>query len=136
MSIYEKIKQSIKDSGRLIYWYDAKGKLLVVDSSKSASRKKLLKTNYEGELYRLALTFHTGNKYGQGGPIAVHCRKFNLIDKKIIKIQGKKNGIIWFNKGFLETERIWDNSWLEIIIKKLRGNLELGFGITDFTMIF
>jgi hypothetical protein len=136
MSIYEKIKQSIKDSGRLIYWYDAKGTLLVVDSSKSASRKKLIETNYEGELYRLALTFHTGIKFAQGGPIAVHCRKFNLIDKKIIKIQSKKNGIIWFNKDYLETRRKWDETWLKIIINQLRGNLELGFGITDYTMIF
>ncbi len=131
-SRYEKIRQSIKDSGRLIYWYDAKGKLLVVDSSKSASRKKLLKTKYEGDLYRLALTFHKGEMLGQGGPIAVHCRTFKLEDKQIIKVPGNKNGVIWFEKDWLETNRVWEELWLQIIIKKLTGSFKFGFGIYMF----
>lgn len=61
---YEDIKNSIKESGKLIYWYTEDGKLLVVDSSKKASRKKLLKTKYEGNLYRFSITFHRGQKFG------------------------------------------------------------------------
>jgi hypothetical protein len=129
MATYEEIRQSIKDSGRLIFWYDAKGKLLVVDSSKSASRKKLLKTKYEGETYRLAITFHTGTHFGQGGQLAVHCRKFIIEDNKIIKVKGDKNGTIWFEKDWLETRRKWDELWLDIIINRLINNFNFGIGI-------
>ena len=44
---YEEIRDSIKGSGRKIFWFDSKGNELVVDTSKSSSRKKLLKSkNY------------------------------------------------------------------------------------------
>ena len=135
-SKYDKIRDTIKESGKLIYWYDSNGKLLVTDSSKSASRKKLLKTKYEGNLFRLSITFHTGKKVGQGGPIAVHCRTFNLEKndsvKTIVKVPGYKNGIVWFDKKWLEVEREWDETWLKIIVKKLMGNLKFGIAITTF----
>lgn len=131
-SKYDKIRDSIKESGKLIYWYDSNGKLLVTDSSKSSSRKKLLKTKYSGDLFRLSITFHTGKKIGQGGPIAVHCRTFKIEDSKIVKISGYKNGIVWFDKKWLEVEREWDESWLSIIVKKLKGNLKFGIAITTF----
>jgi hypothetical protein len=44
-SKYERIKNAIKESGKLIYWYKESGELLIVDSSKKASRKKLLNSN-------------------------------------------------------------------------------------------
>jgi hypothetical protein len=131
-STYEKIRDSLKQSGKLIYWYDSKGNLLVTDDSKSSSRKKLLKTNYEGELFRLSITFHSGKKVGQGGPVAVHCRTFKLEDDTIIKIPGNKNGIIWFDKTYLETARKWKEAWLTIIIKKLMGNHKFGYAIYRF----
>ena len=56
---YEEIRDSIKESGRKIFWFDSKGKELVVDSSKSNSRKKILKTKYQGIVYRLSITFHS-----------------------------------------------------------------------------
>ncbi len=129
MTTYEEIKQSIKDSKRLIFWYDSKGKLLIVDSSKSASRKKLLKTKYEGETYRLAITFHTGTHFGQGGQLAVHCRKFIIEDNKIIKVKGDSNGIIWFEKDWLKTNREWDEVLLDIIVRKLIRGFNFGIGI-------
>jgi hypothetical protein len=131
-SKYDNIKNSIKESGKLIYWYDANGQLLVVDSSKSSSRKKLLKTKYKGNLFRLSITFHTGDHIGQGGPLAVHCRTFKIDDSKIIKISGNKNGIVWFNKEWLETRRVWSDNWLKIIIKKLMGGFKFGIGIEIF----
>ncbi len=129
---YDKIRDSLKESGKLIYWYDSEGKLLVTDNSKSSSRKKLLKTKYQGDLFRLSITFHSGKKVGQGGPIAVHCRTFKLEDSVIVKIPGSKNGIIWFEKTWLETERKWDDVWLKIIIKKLMGNHKFGYAIYRF----
>jgi hypothetical protein len=129
---YEKIRDSLKESGKLIYWYDSKGKLLVTDSSKKESRKKLLKTGYEGDLYRLSITFHTGERVGQGGPIAIHCRTFKIEDGEIQKVRGYKNGIIWFEKDWLITMRKWQDVWLNIIIKKLLGNFKFGIGIKTY----
>jgi hypothetical protein len=126
---YEQIRDSIKESSRRIFWYDSKGKLLVVDSSKSSSRKKLLKTKYEGLLYRLSITFHKEGKFGQGGPLAVRCAKFNLEDGTIQKIKDKQSGIVWFDKDYLETRRKWNDNWLNIIIIRLLEGFKFGFGI-------
>lgn len=126
---YEQIRDSIKDSKRRIFWYDSKGKLLIVDSSKSASRIKLLKTKYEGLLYRLSITFHSGRKLGQGGPLAVRCAKFNLEDKIISKIKDKQNGIYWFGRKWLEIQRKWNENWLNIIVLDLIEGKKFGFGI-------
>jgi hypothetical protein len=130
---YEDIKNSIKESGKLIYWYTEDGRLLVVDSSKKASRKKLLKTKYEGNLYRFSITFHRGEKFGQGGELAVHCRHFKVEDGKIIKItQYNKNGTIWFRKRWLEAQRKWDDHFLERIIRGFNQGFKFGFGIYIF----
>ena len=126
---YEQIRDSIKESGRRIFWFDSKGKLLVIDSSKSSSRKKLLKTKYEGVVYRLSITFHSGKKLGQGGPLAVRCAKFNLEDDIISKVKDKQNGIYWFDAGWLETRRKWNETWLNIIVSKLVKGKQFGFGI-------
>jgi hypothetical protein len=133
---YETIRDSIRESNRLIFWYDSKGKLLVVDSSKSSSRKKLLKTKYNGKLYRLSITFHTGNKLGQGGPVAVHCRTFEIDNKVITKINEKQNGIVWFGRKWLETRRKWDEIWLDIIIEQLIEGMKFSFGIKMFDTIY
>jgi hypothetical protein len=127
---YDDIKKEIKESGKLIYWYSDKGKLLVTDSSKSASRKKLLKTKYEGYLYRFSITFHTGKKYMQGGPLAVNVRYFNVEDGKIKKITGEgQNGTIWFKKEWLEAQTKWENRWLERIVSKMMKGYKFGIGL-------
>lgn len=123
-SLTTQIRDDLKGAGKLIYLYNSKGKLLVTDSSKSSSRKKLLKTNYSGDVYRLSLTFHSGKKQNQGGKIAVHCRTFNVDDGTINKVHGNKNGVVWFDKNLLKTEKRWDEAWLKSIVKKLRGNHE------------
>lgn len=134
-SKYDKIRDSLKESGKLIYWYDSAGNLLVTDSSKSSSRKKLLKTKYSGDLFRLSITFHSGTKIGQGGPIAVHCRTFKLEDNEITKVPGYKNGIVWFDKQWLETRNMWKDIWLKIIVDKLIKNFKFGIGIYRFHTI-
>jgi adenylate kinase len=120
-SVTTQIRHELKGSGKLIYLYNSNGKLLVTDSSKSSSRKKLLKSNYSGDLYRLSITFHSGKKDGQGGQIAVHCRTFNVDDGLIHKVHGNKNGIVWFDKKWLKTEKKWNEEWLKKIVKKLMG---------------
>jgi hypothetical protein len=130
---YEEMRDAIKQSGRLIFWYDSKGNLLVVDSSKKSSRIKLLKTKYEGDLYRLSITFHTGKRFGQGGPLAVHCKTFKIEDGKIIKIKNPdKNGIVWFRKKWLESQSMWEERWLDAIILSLRRKYNFKFGISTY----
>jgi hypothetical protein len=55
---YEEIKESIKQSQRLIFWYNSNGKLLVVGPSKTLTIQQIKDYNYEGLLYRLSITFH------------------------------------------------------------------------------
>jgi len=126
---YEEIRDSIKESGRKIFWFDSKGNELVVDSSKSSSRKKLLKSKYQGIVYRLSITFHSGNKLGQGGPLAIRCAKFNVEDKTISKVKDKQNGNVWFDGEWLETRRKWNETWLKIIASDLVKGKKFGFGI-------
>jgi hypothetical protein len=130
---YEEIRDSIRNSGKLIYWYDSNGNLLIVDSSKKSSRNKLLKTKYDGDLFRLSITFHTGTKFGQGGPLAVNCKTFKIENGKIIKVKNPdKNGIVWFRKSWLESQGKWKENWLNMIILKLRRKYNFKFGISTY----
>lgn len=144
---YDEIKNSIKKSGKLIYWFNSNNKLLVVDSSKSLSKKKITKIKYDGLLYRLSITFHTGTKIGQGGQLSIICRLFHLKNNKLIKIDNdgeplsdnnlkNKNGVIWFEKRWLERRGKWNDKWLEMIIKKLCSNFQFKIGIYLFTDLF
>lgn len=128
-SKYERIKNAIKESGKLIYWYKESGELLIVDSSKKASRKKLLNSKYEGYLYRFSFTFHTGKKYMQGGPLAVHVRHFKMEDNKILAIRDDQNGVVWFDKEWLVAQRRWDNEWFDVMIIKLNKGYKFGIGL-------
>ena len=131
-SNYEKIKNKIKDSQELIYWYDMNGTIILIDSSKNESKKKIKKLKYNGLLYRLSITFHTGEKFGQGGVLSVECVVFNLENKNITKVMPSKNGNIWFDLDWLERMG-WNQKYLNIIVKKLKGNHEFGIGIYKFT---
>jgi hypothetical protein len=129
---FNELKQEIKESGNIIYWYDKNGKILLVDTNKSSSKKKINKLDYNGMLYRLVITFHSGTKYGQGGVLAVNCRTFNKeTSNKITKVKGYKNGIIWFTREWLE-RRGWNEKYLMIIVKKLIGSLEFKISINLF----
>jgi len=134
-SKWDKIKQSIIDSGRLIFYFsDDKDNIepLVVGKSKTETRKEMSKLPYEGKLYRLSITFHTGEKMAQGGPMAVHVREFIKKGSKITVSKSNKNGIIWFDKTYLETSRKWDEAKLKIIMKRILGNFTFGYAIYHF----
>ena len=121
---YQTIKEELKKKD-IIYWYDKNGKLLLSGNSKSKTKEKIKKLKIEGIIYRLHITFHTGSKGWQGGPIAVNVALFekdiNNVKKNLEKENFYKNGSVWFSKKMLES-RGWNNKYLDLIIYKLKNN--------------
>jgi len=135
---YLKIKKSIKE-GPLVYWYDDKGELLLKGKSKNETKKQVKKLSYEGILFRLNITFHTGKKGFQGGPIAVRVKVFEKKGNKLThKIKGdfyQMNGKVWFLLNFILTSK-WRERYLDIIILKLlEGKLKFKGGIVHYTKL-
>ena len=55
---YIDIKNNIKGSGKLIYWLNEKGEIILIDKSKNISKNKIKKMkNITGLLYRLTITY-------------------------------------------------------------------------------
>jgi len=137
MVTYEEIKNKLIESGKLIYYFkgeklkkdDDSPSLLVVASSKEEGRKELLKTGYQGIVYRLSITFHTGKMLGEGGPLGVKCTKFNVEGNEIKKIKDKQTGTYWFGQKWLEIQRQFKEGWLNIIAIHLVQGKTFGFGI-------
>jgi hypothetical protein len=135
---YLKIKNSIKE-GPLVYWYDDKGELLLKGKSKNETKKQIKKLNYDGFLFRLNITFHTGKKGGQGGPIAVRVKLFEKKGNKLThKYKGDytyMNGRVWFLLKFILTSK-WRERYIDIIILKLlEGKLKFKGGIVHYTKL-
>jgi len=128
---YTTIKTAIKDSGKIIYWYDKNGKLLLTDNKKKVSKNKIKKLNYTGILFRLSISFHRGDIYGQGGQLAVKSVLFEKENNQVKRMASKKNGFIWFEKSWLEKKN-WQEKWLDLIVKKLMGKFEFGLGVYKF----
>ena len=126
---YNIIKNDIIESGKTIYWLNLNGSIILVSNNKNESKKKLKKmNNISGIIYRFNLSFHSGKKPGQGGPLALTITTYNKEENNISKVQGKKNGIIWFDKEYLELR-----GWLEkfinmtfIIINKKTFEFKIG----------
>ena len=130
---YNEIKQIIKNSKKIIYWLDENGTIILVDSDKNISKNKIKNIkNVSGLLYRFILTFHTGKKPGQGGPLAINIRTFNKIDKKIIRVPGYKNGVIWFPIDYLE-RRGWHDKYIDMTFSIItRSKFQFKIGIYKF----
>jgi hypothetical protein len=142
---YIDIKNNIKGSGKLIYWLNEKGEIILIDKSKNISKNKIKKMkNITGLLYRLTITFHTGNKPGQGGPLAINIMLFNSLKKAytpqrgykdnndLLKISGNKNGVIWFSLDYLE-RRGWKDNFINLIYDIVsRKNFEFKIKIYIF----
>ena len=112
--VYNDIKNNIKESGKLIYWLNEKGEIILVDNSKNTSKDKIKKMkNLKGLLYRFVLTFHTGKKPGQGGPLAINIILFNKDSDQITKISNNKHGVIWFSQDYLE-RRGWKDNFINL----------------------
>lgn len=112
--IYNDIKNNIKESGKLIYWLNEQGDIILVDHSKNTSKNKIKKIKkLRGLLYRFTLTFHTGKKIGQGGPLAINIMLFNKDENQLLKVSGNKNGVIWFSQDYLE-RRGWKDEFINL----------------------
>lgn len=112
---YNDIKNNIKKSKKLIYWLNNKGDIILTDENKNISKVKIKNMkNITGLLYRFHLTFHTGQKPGQGGPLAINIRLFEKNGNNILKVSGYKNGIIWIAKNYLE-RRGWKENFINLI---------------------
>ena len=130
---YNDIKNNIKDSGKLIYWLNEKGEIILTDNSKNNSKNKIKKNkNLTGLLYRFTLTFHTGIKPGQGGPLAINIMLYNKDKNELLKVSENKNGIIWFTKDYLE-RRGWKDNFINLTYNIVsRKNFEFKIRIYIF----
>jgi hypothetical protein len=117
--------------------------------------KLILKTNGKNEAYKQIkakytepkkmdpdvyfiigkITFHSGKKFGQAGPIAFNLDVVAFSDGKLFNVIKSSNtkythlkklkGVIWFDKIYLEKNG-WSNNYLDNIIKKLiKGNINI-----------
>ncbi len=75
------------------------------------------------------ITFHSGKKINQGGPVALNLNVvafsdgklsniIKLTDLKFDSIKKTQIGIVWFDKIHLE-KKGWSNKYLDNIVKKL-----------------
>jgi hypothetical protein len=130
---YINIKNEIKESNKLIYWLNEKGEIILVDKNKNSSKNKIKKIkNLTGLLYRFTLTFHTGKKPGQGGPLAINIILFNKDGNTLSKVFNNKHGIIWFSQNYLERMG-WKINYINIIYEIVsRKNFEFKIRIYLF----
>ncbi len=117
-------------------------KLILKTNGKNEAYKQI-KTKYT-ELEKLdpnvyfiigKITFHSGEKFGQAGPIAFNLNVVAFSDGKLFNVIKSSNqkythlkklkGVIWFDKTYLEKNG-WSNNYLDNIIKKLiKGNINI-----------
>lgn len=129
------IKKELKN-GDLVYWYNTDSKLVLSGDTKISTLKELNKKNLKNgtKLIRLVISFHSGEKIGQGGPIAVNSKLFEVMDNKVKKNKwgDKLIGYVWFGLNFLERTG-WKKYFMTDIINKLNsGNFGFVFGVTKY----
>lgn len=105
------------------------------DSKKKIKEKYGNKKN-NGDYFIISkITFHTGTKFSQGGPIALNLDVYVFDENKLVNVMKvphdrfknleKIKGVVWFDKVFLE-KKGWDYKYIDNIIKKLiKGNFQL-----------
>ncbi len=134
--VIKDIKNSIKESGKKVFWYDTSTtpKLLVSGETKIETKKKIekLKLKEGTQLYRLVIEFHSGKKPDQHGQICIDIKTF-IIDNKIVKFDNtwkkNSNGYIWFDDDYLE-EYKWKNIYLNNIVNKInKDKFKFKFGL-------
>jgi hypothetical protein len=127
---YKDIKNNVKNSQKLVYWFNEHD-LLIVGQNKIQTKEYIKKLSYNGLLYRFNISFHTGNKIDQGGVIALNIQLYNKIGNTLEKItNNKKNGIIWFDKYTLEVSGWRENKIISIYNIIKQPSFKFSFGIT------
>jgi hypothetical protein len=129
---YIDIKNDIKKSGKLCYWFDHSGNNILTGNNKNITTNQMMKLDKkEGVYYRFIITFHTGKKPGQGGPIGVKVQEWKQ-DDTFHKVHGYKNGIIWFDRNYLERMG-WKDNYIDKIYEIIsRKNFEFKIRIYVF----
>mgnify|MGYP006074185875 CR=1 FL=1 len=90
---------------RIIFLKD--NKIILHDISKTNSKKIILKKyksrKKQVELTRIEISYHTGAKFYQGGPIQLNFKQYIYQNNKLKLIKSYGNtGSIWINKKFLQ----------------------------------
>ena len=90
---------------RIIFLKD--NKIILHDISKTNSKKIILKKyksrKKQVELTRIEISYHTGAKSYQGGPIQLNFKQYIYQNNKLKLIKSYGNtGSIWINKKFLQ----------------------------------
>ena len=127
---YSEIKKEIKNNLDFIFWCDKKGKILVKGRETSKTLKDVSKLKYDGLLYKLYLSFHTGDKVDQGGVIAINTVEYDKDGSEIKPTKNSdKSGKFWIKKDYLERNG-WKELYIKVIGKKVSSKaFKYGFGI-------
>ncbi len=137
------IKKEIKESNKLVYWYQEaypNPKLILVGDSKKKTKAKIERANpYDNiKFIRLSIGFHSGEKVGQGGKISVRVKTF-ISDNKTLKPkhwEENLNGEVWFPDNFLELQG-WKKYYLDKIAYKINyATIKFGFSIVNYNKNF
>jgi hypothetical protein len=137
---FEDVKQDIK-SKPFCFVYQVKDinnfKLIAETTGKNESREIIKNANNHNGFFIVAkITFHTGKRFGQAGPIAVNLDVYKFVDNKLMNIGrddidnnypeiNRIKGIVWFDKYFIE-KKGWSRKYIDNIIKKLlNSNIKL-----------
>jgi hypothetical protein len=107
------------------------------NESKNKIKEKYGNKKLDHSIYFIVckITFHSGTKFAQGGPVAANFDVYAFIDGKLTNILNDSSnkykhvenikGVVWFDKLFLE-KRGWDYKYVDNIIEKLiKGNFVL-----------
>jgi hypothetical protein len=122
-------KISSSTNYKLIFKSDGKNEAYNQIKEKYLEPEKLSESTY---FIIGKITFHSGTKFAQGGPIALNLNVVAFDGKKLVNVIKSQSstmdtkfsklkqlkGVIWFDKTFLE-KKGWDNKYIEKIIGKL-----------------
>lgn len=129
--IYSEIRDELKKKPRHALYRvnpNKEFKLIAQGDSKTEVKNELkkMKINEDDFFMLLSMSFHSGSKSDQGGPLLIMIKVYRSIDGKIKNIiremkkypESEMTGGIWFGKKFLE-KKGWKNNYIENIIEKL-----------------
>jgi len=122
-------KISSPNDYKLIFKSDGKNQAYSQIKEKYIEPEKLPESTY---FIIGKITFHTGKKFYQGGPIALNLNVVAFINNKLVNLKKTKEdkfnlirknqiGIVWFDKQFIEKNG-WKNKYIDNVIEKLITN--------------
>lgn len=126
MDNYNYFKNIINKINKKIFWFDYKGKNIISGLKKIDTIKKLVKKipNKENKYIRLVISFHSGNKFYQGGKIQINIKSYKVVLGKKNNIIKKDNikgidGSLWISDYWLENNIINTKTKLILLLKNI-----------------